>query len=114
MIPGSGPKPEAGVHDPAFSRDRLAAHVKCARAVHSDVARARRQGQAWEIQTFDTEEPHVRTMRAGDHAQFTILSPGAGYRDADCQAAAVPAVAAHGAVLVPADVGDALDNANPL
>jgi hypothetical protein len=88
--------------------------MKRARAVDSYVSGSRGKGKSRQIETLDPEGGNVGSMRTWDHTEFTILASCPRHGNAHGQATAMTAVTAHGAILVPADIRDPLNNANLL
>ena len=86
--------------------------MQCARAMHRDVARLRRQRESWQVETLRSEKRDVCSMRSWNYSEFTVFAGGTGNRDPDGEATAVPAVSTQGTVLVPADIRNAFDDSH--
>ena len=111
-----GRQPEAGVEDPALAHDRGLGHVEGAAEVHGDVAGPGGQrdapGGPW---SAGRSAGHTRARwEPATHLELARDPVGAGHRDAGGQAAAVVAVSAERAVLVPGDVRDPPGHADGL
>jgi hypothetical protein len=107
---------EAGVQDPPLGDGRRLRHVQRAAEVNRQVTGLGRQRHVGQSRAgrIEKRRPHQRSVRSGDDAQLARAGSSAGDGDPDGQGAAVVAVPAQAAVLVPRDVGDAALHADRL
>ena len=82
--------------------------------MNGDISRLSGQGHPGQVELLDTECGDVGPVRPRDDAQFAVFGTCACHRDARDQPAAGAGMPSHCTVLVPAHVGDALNDAHPL